>query len=283
MTKEYLDLLEDVYLNGIDRSDRTGVGTRSVFGTKLEYNLFYGFPLLTTKKVHWKSVVYELLWFLKGDTNIKYLNDNGVTIWDEWADDDGELGPIYGAQWRRWQDGDVEYDQLYKVIHDLITYPMSRRHIVSAWNVPHLPIPGLSPKENAAEGMMALAPCHVMYQFYVETNGSLSLQVYQRSADLFLGVPFNIASYALLLSIVAKIIGSVPYKLIWIGGDTHIYSNHYMQVEEQLWREPRELPKLLINLPPYKKVDELFNKLDFNHFSIIGYKPHAPIKAPIAI
>lgn len=283
MTKEYLDLLNDVYINGIDRSDRTGVGTRSVFGTKLEYNLFYGFPLLTTKKVHWKSVVYELLWFLKGDTNIKYLNDNGVTIWNEWADSDGELGPIYGAQWRRWQDSDVEYDQLYKVIHDLITNPMSRRHIVSAWNVPHLPIPGISPKENAAAGMMALAPCHVMFQFYVETNGSLSLQVYQRSADLFLGVPFNLASYALLLGIVAKIIGSVPYKLIWIGGDTHIYSNHYMQVEEQLWREPRELPKLLINLPPYKKVDELFNKLDFNHFILLGYNPHAPIKAPIAI
>lgn len=283
MSKEYLDLLKNVYENGTNRKDRTGTGTKSIFGTRLEYDLFYGFPLLTTKKVHWKSIVYELLWFLKGDTNIKYLNDNGVTIWDEWADRYGDLGPIYGAQWRRWADGDVEYDQIWKVIHDLTIDPMSRRHIVSAWNIPYLPVPGLSPKENANEGMMALAPCHVMFQFYVETNGSLSIQVYQRSADLFLGVPFNIASYALLLSIVAKIIGSVPGRLIWVGGDTHIYSNHYEQVKEQLSREPRELPKLLVNLPPYNKVDELLNKLNFDNFTLLGYTPHPAIKAPISI
>lgn len=284
MSREYLNLLENIYKNGQVKKDRTGVGTISTFGTRMEFDLFKGFPLLTTKRVHWKSVVHELLWFIRGDTNIKYLNQNGVTIWDEWANKWGDIGPLYGAQWRSWEHGDgKQTDQLYKVIHDLTIDPFSRRHIVSAWNVAQLPLPGVPPNKQADYNFMALAPCHVLFQFNVDTDGGLSIQVYQRSADLFLGVPFNIASYALLTHIVAKIIGAVATKLIWIGGDTHIYLNHFKQVEEQLSREPRDLPHLSVTLPVHNKIDEIFTKLHMDNFYLTGYNPHPTIKAPIAI
>ncbi|SDD88582.1 thymidylate synthase [Riemerella columbipharyngis] len=261
----YLDLLRHILENGTDKTDRTGTGTRSVFGYQLRYDLSKGFPLVTTKKVHLKSIIYELLWFLKGDTNIKYLNDNGVTIWDEWADANGDLGPVYGAQWRSWKGADGKVvDQIKEVIHQIKTNPDSRRMLVSAWNVAELP-------------NMALAPCHAMFQFYV-ADGKLSLQLYQRSADVFLGVPFNIASYALLAMMVAQVCDLGVGEFIHSFGDVHIYNNHFEQVKTQLSREPRELPKMMIN----PKVKDIFD-FEYQDFTLEGYNPHSAIKASVAI
>lgn len=263
--KQYLDLLRHIMEHGTVKSDRTGVGTKSVFGYQMRFNLAEGFPLLTTKKVHLRSIIHELLWFIAGDTNIKYLNDNKVTIWDEWADENGDLGPVYGHQWRSWatpQGGKI--DQLANVVEQLKKNPNSRRHIVSAWN------PG-------EVDNMALPPCHAMFQFYVADN-KLSCQLYQRSADVFLGVPFNIASYALLTQMIAQVCGYELGEFVHTLGDTHIYLNHFEQVETQLSREPRELPKMEIN-PDVKSIFD-FKYEDFN---LINYDPHPVIKAPIAV
>ena len=263
--KQYLDLLRHIMEHGTIKSDRTGVGTKSVFGYQMRFNLAEGFPLLTTKKVHLRSIIHELLWFIAGDTNIKYLHDNKVTIWDEWADENGDLGPVYGHQWRSWatpQGGKI--DQLANVVEQLKKNPNSRRHIVSAWN------PG-------EVNNMALPPCHAMFQFYVADN-KLSCQLYQRSADVFLGVPFNIASYALLTQMIAQVCGYELGEFVHTLGDTHIYLNHFEQVETQLSREPRELPKMEIN-PDVKSIFD-FKYEDFN---LINYDPHPVIKAPIAV
>lgn len=263
--KQYLDLLRHIMEHGTVKSDRTGVGTKSVFGYQMRFNLAEGFPLLTTKKVHLRSIIHELLWFIAGDTNIKYLHDNKVTIWDEWADENGDLGPVYGHQWRSWatsQGGKI--DQLANVVEQLKKNPNSRRHIVSAWN------PG-------EVDNMALPPCHAMFQFYVADN-KLSCQLYQRSADVFLGVPFNIASYALLTQMIAQVCGYELGEFVHTLGDTHIYLNHFEQVETQLSREPRELPKMEIN-PDVKSIFD-FKYEDFN---LINYDPHPVIKAPIAV
>lgn len=263
--KQYLDLLRHIMEHGTIKSDRTGVGTKSVFGYQMRFNLAEGFPLLTTKKVHLRSIIHELLWFIAGDTNIKYLHDNKVTIWDEWADENGDLGPVYGHQWRSWatpQGGKI--DQLANVVEQLKKNPNSRRHIVSAWN------PG-------EVDNMALPPCHAMFQFYVADN-KLSCQLYQRSADVFLGVPFNIASYALLTQMIAQVCGYELGEFVHTLGDTHIYLNHFEQVETQLSREPRELPKMEIN-PDVKSIFD-FKYEDFN---LINYDPHPVIKAPIAV
>ena len=263
--KQYQDLLKHILANGTEKTDRTGTGTKSVFGYQMRFNLQEGFPLVTTKKVHLRSIIHELLWFIKGETNIQYLKDNKVTIWDEWADENGDLGPVYGKQWRSWptQDGQ-SIDQLKIVLEQLKTSPDSRRIIVSAWNVAEL-------------SEMALMPCHAFFQFYV-ADGKLSCQLYQRSADVFLGVPFNIASYALLTHMVAQECGLIPWEFIWTGGDTHIYSNHMEQVNEQLKREPRALPKLVIN----PDVKSLFD-FKFEDFSLENYDPHPAIKAPVAV
>lgn len=263
--KQYLDLLRHIMEHGTVKSDRTGVGTKSVFGYQMRFNLAVGFPLLTTKKVHLRSIIHELLWFIAGDTNIKYLHDNKVTIWDEWADENGDLGPVYGHQWRSWAtpQGD-KIDQLANVVEQLKKNPNSRRHIVSAWN------PG-------EVDNMALPPCHAMFQFYVADN-KLSCQLYQRSADVFLGVPFNIASYALLTQMIAQVCGYELGEFVHTLGDTHIYLNHFEQVETQLSREPRELPKMEIN-PDVKSIFD-FKYEDFN---LINYDPHPVIKAPIAV
>lgn len=262
--KQYLDLLKDIKENGDDRMDRTGVGTRSIFGRQLRFDLRKGFPLLTTKKVHMKSVIYELLWFIKGDTNIKYLEDHGVTIWREWADENGHLGPIYGAQWRYWEGKDgVLYDQLAEVINTIKTNPTSRRMLVNAWNVGEL--------KN-----MALPPCHMMYQFHV-SNGRLSCQLYQRSCDVFLGLPFNIASYALLTHMVAGVCGLEVGEFVWTGGDIHLYHNHFEQADLQLSREPLELPTLKLN--HRNTIDEFV----YEDIEIEGYESHARIPAPIAV
>jgi thymidylate synthase len=251
--------------NGADKGDRTGTGTRSVFGYQMRFNLNDGFPLVTTKKVHLKSIIYELLWFLKGDTNVKYLNDNKVSIWDEWADANGDLGPVYGAQWRSWKGADGKtHDQIAKVIETTKNNPDSRRIIVNAWNVGEL-------------GDMALTPCHAMFQFYV-ANGKLSCQLYQRSADLFLGVPFNIASYALLTMMIAQVCELGVGDFIHTFGDAHIYSNHFEQVNLQLSREPRALPTMSIN-PDVKNIDDFV----YEDFKIENYDPHPGIKAPIAV
>ncbi|MDY3536441.1 thymidylate synthase [Riemerella anatipestifer] len=263
--QNYLDLLQHILDHGTDKTDRTGTGTRSVFGYQLRYNLSKGFPLVTTKKVHLKSIIYELLWFLKGDTNIKYLNDNGVSIWDEWADDNGNLGPVYGAQWRSWKGADGRViDQISEVIHQIKTNPDSRRLIVSAWNAAEIP-------------NMALAPCHALFQFYV-ADGKLSLQLYQRSADVFLGVPFNIASYALLTMMVAQVCGLEVGEYIHSFGDVHIYNNHFEQVQKQLSREPRPLPTMKLN----PSVKDLFD-FKFEDFTLENYHPHSGIKAPVAV
>ena len=261
---QYEDLLRHVLANGTAKSDRTGTGTRSVFGHQLRYDLQEGFPLITTKKVHLKSIVYELLWFLRGESNIKWLQDRGVTIWDEWADENGELGPVYGVQWRSWPTSSGEHvDQITQVLETLKRDPDSRRIIVSAWNVGEIP-------------EMALAPCHAFFQFYV-ADGKLSCQLYQRSADLFLGVPFNIASYALLTHMVAQQTGLEVGDFIWTGGDCHIYDNHTEQVNRQLSREPFPFPTL--NL---RKADSLFD-YDFDDVVIEGYQCHPGIKAPVAV
>jgi thymidylate synthase len=263
--KQYLDLLEHIMRDGTDKSDRTGTGTRSIFGYQMRFDLNQGFPALTTKKLHLRSIIYELLWFIAGDTNIRYLNENGVTIWDEWADDNGDLGPIYGHQWRNWPatDGGT-IDQLTALVESLKSNPDSRRHIVSAWNV-------------AEVGKMALPPCHALFQFYV-AGGKLSCQLYQRSADVFLGVPFNIASYALLTMMLAQVCGYLPGEFIHTFGDAHIYHNHFEQVALQLSREPRPLPKMIIN--PDKK--DLFS-FEYKDFTLEGYDPYPGIKAPIAV
>lgn len=263
--QNYLDLLQHILDNGSDKTDRTGTGTRSIFGYQLRYDLSKGFPLVTTKKVHLKSIIYELLWFLRGDTNIKYLNDNGVTIWDEWADDNGDLGPVYGAQWRSWKGADGKIiDQISEVIEQIKTNPDSRRLIVSAWNTAEIP-------------NMALAPCHTMFQFYV-ADGKLSLQLYQRSADVFLGVPFNIASYALLTMMVAQVCGLEVGDYVHSFGDVHIYNNHFKQVKKQLAREPKALPTMKLN----PEIKDLFD-FKYEDFSLENYEPHPGIKAPVAV
>ncbi|WP_233531638.1 thymidylate synthase [Antrihabitans sp. YC2-6] len=250
--------------SGAVKADRTGTGTRSVFGHQLRYDLAAGFPLITTKKVHLKSIVYELLWFLRGESSVKWLQDNGVTIWDEWADADGELGPVYGVQWRSWPTpGGEHIDQISEVLKTLVSNPDSRRIIVSAWNVADIP-------------QMALAPCHAFFQFYV-ADGKLSCQLYQRSADLFLGVPFNIASYALLTYMVAQQTGLEPGEFIWTGGDCHIYDNHVQQVTTQLEREPFDFPQLKL-----RKAESLFDYA-YEDVEIVGYQHHPPIKAPVAV
>lgn len=263
--QNYLNLLKDILDNGTDKSDRTGTGTRSVFGRQLRFPLQQGFPLLTTKKVHLRSIIYELLWFLQGDTNIGYLNKNKVTIWDEWADENGNLGPVYGKQWRSWktEDGNT-VDQISSLIEGLKTNPDGRRHIVSAWNVGEL-------------DKMALPPCHTLFQFYV-AGGTLSCQLYQRSADLFLGVPFNIASYALLTLMVAQVCGYTPGEYVHTFGDVHIYNNHREQVLLQLSRTPRSLPVMTLN--PERK--DIFSFV-YEDFCLTGYDPHPAIKAPVAV
>ena len=263
--QNYLDLLQHIHDNGTDKTDRTGTGTRSVFGYQLRYDLAKGFPLVTTKKVHLKSIIYELLWFLKGDTNIKYLTDNGVSIWNEWADENGDLGPVYGAQWRSWAGADGKIvDQISEVIDQIKKNPDSRRLIVSAWNVTEIP-------------NMALAPCHALFQFYV-ADGKLSLQLYQRSADVFLGVPFNIASYALLLMMVAQVCDLEVGEYVHTFGDVHIYNNHFEQVQKQLSRTPKPLPQMKIN----PEIKDIFD-FDFEDFQLENYDPHPGIKAPVAI
>lgn len=263
--RQYLDLLNRIMTEGVDRGDRTGTGTRSVFGHQMRFDLSEGFPLLTTKKLHLKSIIYELLWFLKGDTNVKYLQDNGVRIWNEWARPDGDLGHIYGYQWRSWPDYNGGHiDQIKEVIETIKNNPESRRIIVSAWNVAD--IPG-----------MALPPCHILFQFYV-ADGRLSLMLYQRSADCFLGVPFNIASYALLLMMVAQVTGLKPGEFIHTLGDTHVYHNHFDQVKLQLEREPRPLPVMKIN----PEVKDIFD-FKYEDFTLEDYNPHPHIKGTVAV
>jgi len=269
--KQYLDLLEKILVEGVDRSDRTGVGTRGIFGYQMRFNLSQGFPLITTKKVHLKSVIYELLWYLRGDTNIKYLNNHGVTIWDEWADKTGELGPVYGKQWIRWEGKDgQEINQIHQAIDHLKTDPNSRRIIVSAWNVSD--IQGLIKSKRAAP-----PACHSFFQFFV-SNGKLSCHLYMRSNDVFLGAPFNIAQYALLTMMMAQVTGLKPGEYIHTNGDVHIYKNHFKQVMTQLTRSPRPLPKMLIN----PRVKDIFD-FKYEDFKLIGYNPHPNIKAPIAV
>lgn len=263
--QNYHDLLQYILDHGTDKTDRTGTGTKSIFGYQLRYNLSDGFPLVTTKKVHLKSIIYELLWFLNGDTNIKYLTDNGVKIWNEWADENGDLGPVYGAQWRSWKgDGGKVVDQISEVIEQIKTNPDSRRLIVSAWNAAEIP-------------NMALAPCHALFQFYV-ADGKLSLQLYQRSADVFLGVPFNIASYALLLMMVAQVCELQVGDYIHTFGDVHIYNNHFEQVKTQLSRTPKALPTMKLN----PEVRDIFG-FRFEDFTLEGYDPDPAIKAPVAV
>ena len=263
--KQYLDLMQDILDNGVEKGDRTGTGTLSVFGRQLRFDLQKGFPLVTTKKLHLRSIIYELLWFLNGDTNVKYLQDNGVTIWDEWADENGDLGPVYGHQWRSWptpQNGTV--DQITNVLNQIKNNPNSRRHIVSAWNP-------------AEVDNMALPPCHALFQFYV-ADGKLSCQLYQRSADYFLGVPFNIASYALMVHMFAQQCDLEPGEFVWTGGDVHLYTNHIEQAKTQLSREPYPLPQLNIK----RKPDSLFD-FQYEDFEILNYQAHPTIKAPIAV
>lgn len=263
--KQYLDLLNHILTHGVDKADRTGTGTRSVFGYQMRFDLADGFPLLTTKKLHLKSIIYELLWFLAGDTNVKYLQDNGVRIWNEWADPDGSLGHIYGYQWRSWPDYDGGHiDQITRAIETIKADPDCRRNIVSAWNVADLP-------------NMNLPPCHAFFQFYV-AGGKLSLQLYQRSADCFLGVPFNIASYALLLQMVAQVTGLQPGEFVHTLGDAHIYNNHFEQVNLQLTREPRPLPRMVIN----PEVKDIFS-FHYDDFQLEGYNPHPHIKGIVSV
>ncbi len=263
--RAYLDLLRDVLENGVPKEDRTGTGTISVFGRQLRFDLSQGFPLLTTKRIHIRSVVHELLWFLRGDTNIRYLHENGVTIWDEWADENGELGPVYGAQWRAWTAPDGRtIDQIAQVVESIRTNPDSRRHIVSAWNVADLE-------------RMKLPPCHLLFQFYV-AGGKLSCMLTMRSVDTFLGLPFNIAEYALLTHMMAQQCDLEPGELIWSGGDVHIYRNHLEQVKLQLTREPYPLPRLVIKRKPPSIFDYTFDDFEF-----VGYRHHPAIKAPVAV
>ena len=262
--EQYLELLRHVKSDGIKKEDRTGTGTLSVFGYQMRFDLNEGFPLVTTKEIHLKSVIFELLWFLQGNTNIKYLNDNGVSIWDEWANKDGDLGPVYGAQWRSWKTKNKTVDQITEVIEEIKCNPKSRRLMVSAWNVGEI-------------SNMALAPCHALFQFYV-ADGKLSCQLYQRSADIFLGVPFNIASYALLLMMIAKVTKLNLGEFIHTFGDAHLYLNHLDQVDEQLKRKPYALPQMKLNT----NIDDIF-KFRYEHFELNNYQSHSKISAPIAI
>src|SRR5690349_17418925 len=263
--RQYLDLMQTILETGIDRQDRTGTGTRAIFGHQMRFDLREGFPLVTTKKIHVKSIIYELLWFLRGETNVRWLQERGVKIWDAWADENGDLGPVYGSQWRSWPDADGgAIDQIEKVVHSIRTKPDSRRHIVSAWNP-------------AEVDEMALPPCHCLFQFYV-ADGKLSCQLYQRSGDVFLGVPFNIASYALLTMMFAQQCDLLPGEFIWTGGDVHLYSNHLEQAQLQLSREPLPLPTLNIKRKP-----DSISGYQFEDFEIVNYQSHPSIKAPIAV
>ena len=273
--KQYLDLVQHVLENGCQKGDRTGTGTKSVFGYQMRFDLKEGFPMVTTKKLHLKSIIYELLWFLKGDTNIKYLQENGVKIWDAWADANGDLGPVYGHQWRNWNSEEI--DQISELIKELKTNPNSRRMLVSAWNPSVLPDTTKSFDENVANNKAALPPCHAFFQFYV-SDGKLSCQLYQRSADIFLGVPFNIASYALLTMMIAQVCNLQPGEFIHTFGDAHIYNNHFEQLELQLSREPKPLPKMILN----PNIKDIF-AFNFDDFTLEGYEPHALIKGTVAV
>jgi len=273
--KQYHDLLNHVLAHGVQKGDRTGTGTLSVFGYQMRFNLSEGFPMVTTKKLHLKSIVYELLWFLKGDTNIGYLQENGVRIWNEWADSNGDLGPVYGKQWRDWNGEEI--DQIKEVIQSIKENPNSRRMIVSAWNPSVLPDPKTSFEANVANGKAALPPCHAFFQFYV-AEGKLSCQLYQRSADIFLGVPFNIASYALLTMMMAQVCGLEAGDFIHTFGDAHIYNNHMEQIELQLSRTPKDLPKMTLN----PEIKDIFD-FDFEDFTLENYDPHPHIKGTVAI
>ncbi|MEA1784642.1 thymidylate synthase [Arenibacter sp. GZD96] len=273
--KQYHDLLRHVLQNGHQKGDRTGTGTLSVFGYQMRFDLGEGFPMVTTKKLHLKSIVHELLWFLKGDTNIAYLQENGVRIWNEWADENGNLGPVYGHQWRNWNNEDI--DQITEIIATLKSNPNSRRMLVTAWNPGVLPDSSISFSENVARGKVALPPCHAFFQFYV-ANGKLSCQLYQRSADIFLGVPFNIASYALLTLMIAQVCDLAPGEFIHTFGDAHIYNNHMEQVELQLNRTPRPLPKMILN----PKVKSIFD-FTYEDFTLVDYNPYPHIKGMVAV
>ena len=273
--KQYHDLVNHVLKHGTQKGDRTGTGTKSVFGYQMRFDLNEGFPIVTTKKLHLKSIIYELLWFLKGDTNIDYLKENGVKIWDEWADDNGNLGPVYGHQWRNWNSEEI--DQITEIIETLKTNPNSRRMLVSAWNPSVLPDTSKSFSENVANGKVALPPCHAFFQFYV-SDGKLSCQLYQRSADIFLGVPFNIASYALLTMMIAQVCNLNVGDFIHTFGDAHIYNNHFEQLELQLSRDLKPLPKMILN-PEIKNIFDF----TFDDFTLVGYEPHAAIKGIVAV
>jgi thymidylate synthase len=273
--KQYLDLVKHVLKNGALKEDRTGTGTKSVFGYQMRFDLSEGFPMVTTKKLHLKSIIYELLWFLKGDTNIKYLKENGVNIWNAWADSKGDLGPVYGFQWRNWNNDGI--DQIKNLIYDLKKNPSSRRHLVSAWNPSVLPDTSQSFETNVANGKAALPPCHAFFQFHV-INGKLSCQLYQRSADIFLGVPFNIASYSLLTLMIAQVCNLKPGDFVHTFGDAHIYSNHFEQMKLQLTREPRTLPTIKMN----NQIKDIFD-FKFEDFSLENYNPHPHIKGKVAV
>ena len=273
--KQYLDLAKHVLENGELKEDRTGTGTKSVFGYQMRFNLGEGFPMVTTKKLHLKSIIYELLWFLKGDTNIKYLKENGVNIWNAWADSNGDLGPVYGFQWRNWNNDGI--DQISNLISNLKNNPSSRRHLISAWNPSVLPDTSKSFETNVANGKAALPPCHAFFQFHV-INKKLSCQLYQRSADVFLGVPFNIASYSLLTLMIAQVCGLKPGDFVHTFGDAHIYSNHFEQMNLQLSREPRKLPTIKIN----NEIKDIFD-FKFEDFVLENYNPHPHIKGKVAV
>ena len=273
--KQYLDLVKHVQENGIFKGDRTGTGTKSVFGYQMRFDLSEGFPMVTTKKLHLKSIIHELLWFLKGDTNISYLKENGVKIWNAWADENGDLGPVYGHQWRSWNSEEI--DQIAEVIETLKKNPNSRRMLVSAWNPSVLPDTSVSFSENVANNKAALPPCHAFFQFYV-ADGKLSCQLYQRSADIFLGVPFNIASYALLTMMIAQVVGLEAGDFIHTFGDAHIYTNHFDQIEEQLSRETKALPTMKMN-PNIKSIFDF----TFEDFTLEGYDPHPLIKGAVSV
>ena len=273
--KQYLDLVKHVIETGAEKHDRTGTGTKSVFGYQMRFDLSEGFPMVTTKKLHLKSIIHELLWFLNGDTNVKYLQDNGVRIWNEWADENGDLGPVYGHQWRNWNSEEI--DQIAEIIETLKNNPDSRRMLVSAWNPSVLPNTSESFSENVANGKAALPPCHAFFQFYV-AEGKLSCQLYQRSADIFLGVPFNIGSYALFTMMMAQVCGYEAGDFIHTFGDAHIYSNHMEQIELQLSRDPKPLPKMLLN----PNVKDIFG-FKFDDFTLVDYNPHPHIKGAVAI
>ena len=273
--RQYLDLVKHVLENGELKEDRTGTGTKSVFGYQMRFNLSDGFPMVTTKKLHLKSIIYELLWFLNGDTNIKYLKDNGVNIWNAWADSNGDLGPVYGFQWRNWNNDGI--DQISNLINDLKNNPNSRRHLISAWNPSVLPDTSKSFETNVANGKAALPPCHAFFQFHVN-NGKLSCQLYQRSADIFLGVPFNIASYSLLTLMIAQVCDLEPGDFIHTFGDAHIYTNHFEQMKLQLTREPKKLPTIKIN----NEVKNIFD-FKFEDFILENYDPHPHIKGKVAV